>query len=543
MLRIRASWGRAAIGLVLLAVSVLAGMPRVTAQDASAERLSTDYIPPSGLAVVYGFPKKLLASPDMRLMPTEVARAWTKENFGVDLMDVESIKVIVGVPGPSGPPVAAVFSLAVDVDVSSLESEMFATDPVSIDGYQAIPLRDTPDLVLHQADSRTLVVATANYLAEVVGAKEGSGSLAEFVSGMSPMASVMVAMVMEPVREQVNGLAQQIPPQVPPPLAALTELPKQVTGIAAAGGLSLNDPIRLVIVGNSEADAQSAEQIINNALEFGRSMAVAQAMSEMDGEGQVAEAMRQYIDRMGNEIVAMLTPQRSGKRLMIKIENQTGLMTSGMMAGLLLPAVQGARGAAQRMSSQNDLKQLMLAMFNYEAVYGHFPDNIRADDGTPLLSWRVAILPFLEANDLYEQFHLDEPWDSDHNFKLLEQMPQVFVADGIPTAPGNTIYQRPVGESLGFKPDGPTKLREVTDGLSNTIGLFEASSDFAVPWTAPDEAEIDMEWPLNVMGSDRPEGFNAAMMDGSVRFISYFIDEDTLKALLTRNGGEVVGRF
>ena len=78
------------------------------------------------------------------------------------------------------------------------------------------------------------------------------------------------------------------------------------------------------------------------------------------------------------------------------------------------------------MSSSNNLKQTALAIHNYHAAYKQLPEDIKAPDGTPLLSWRVAILPFIEQAALYEQFHLDEPWDSPHNLKLLNGMPPVY---------------------------------------------------------------------------------------------------------------------
>ena len=65
----------------------------------------------------------------------------------------------------------------------------------------------------------------------------------------------------------------------------------------------------------------------------------------------------------------------------------------------------------------NNLKQIALAMHNYEATYGHFPHDITDKDGKPILSWRVAILPFIEQDNLYKQFKLDEPWDSREQLK------------------------------------------------------------------------------------------------------------------------------
>ncbi len=87
----------------------------------------------------------------------------------------------------------------------------------------------------------------------------------------------------------------------------------------------------------------------------------------------------------------------------------------------------------------NNLKQIGLAMHNYESTFGTFPPAYIADKATgkPLLSWRVAILPFLEQDALYKQFHLDEPWDSAHNKTLIARMPPVYRSPGRRRQAGN----------------------------------------------------------------------------------------------------------
>ena len=74
-----------------------------------------------------------------------------------------------------------------------------------------------------------------------------------------------------------------------------------------------------------------------------------------------------------------------------------------------------------------DLKELALALRSYNDAYGHFPPAAVSDkSGKPLLSWRVLMLPWIQQGKLFKEFHLDEPWDSDHNKKLLEKMPPLF---------------------------------------------------------------------------------------------------------------------
>ncbi len=165
-----------------------------------------------------------------------------------------------------------------------------------------------------------------------------------------------------------------------------------------------------------------------------------------------------------------------------------------VMVGLLLPAVQASRAAARRMQSTNNLKQIGLALHNYESVYRRFPEAYSKDEnGKPLLSWRVHILPFIEQANLYEQFHLDEPWDSEHNIKLLDQMPLVYLSPQSAAEAGMTVYLGNGGEKgvLNSNPENKgkimqgTRFGDIIDGTSNTILAIEASDEAAVPWTKP----------------------------------------------------------
>ncbi len=218
---------------------------------------------------------------------------------------------------------------------------------------------------------------------------------------------------------------------------------------------------------------------------------------------------------------------------------------SGVLIALLLPAVQSAREAARRAQCTNNLKQMGLGMLNYESATSAFPKPALTDkDGKPLLSWRVAILPYIEQAELYNRFHLDEPWDSPHNKELIKEMPTTFVCPSRPNLePGTTTYRIFVGEGALFEKGKDTRIAQITDGTSNTIMICESNE--AVPWTKPDaELPFDPEAKPSFFGagSVHPGGFNALFADGSARFIKITIDLNVFKALITRAGGEVVNR-
>src|SRR5262249_50301364 len=193
------------------------------------------------------------------------------------------------------------------------------------------------------------------------------------------------------------------------------------------------------------------------------------------------------------------------------------------------------RRAAERATTQNNLHQIAIAMFNYESAMRCFPPPaISSKDGKPLLSWRVALLPYLDQLDLYNQFKLDEPWDSPNNKKLLEKMPKVYApVRGQTKVPYSTYYQVFTGQEAPFRLDGKAegpRIANFTDGTSNTFLVVEAGE--AVPWTRPDDLPYDAKKPVPRLGGQFQQGFHAAMADGSILFIKKEIDEAILRALI-----------
>ena len=260
-----------------------------------------------------------------------------------------------------------------------------------------------------------------------------------------------------------------------------------------------------------------------------------------------ADALRKYffpttVTATVDDAGARVTTREAFVSINLNIAGGTG---APVMIALLLPAVQSAREAARRAQCTNNLKQIGLAMHNYASANGDVfpPPAIVGKDGKPLLSWRVAILPYIEQQALYAKFHLDEPWDSPHNKELIQYMPATYTCPSRPSpAPGTTTYRGFLGKGAFFEAGRGSRIADITDGTSNTLMVVEAKD--AVPWTKPDELPFDRAkaaaGDLLGAGSNHPGGFNALFGDGSVKFLKSAINPQTLRALITKNGGEVI---
>ena len=174
----------------------------------------------------------------------------------------------------------------------------------------------------------------------------------------------------------------------------------------------------------------------------------------------------------------------------------------------------------------------------YQRVNGNFPPAAIEKDGKPLLSWRVAILPYVEEDALYKQFHLDEPWDSPHNLEVAKNMPSVFQSPDSPSD-GKTRVMLFTGKGAAFDGGKKVRMADIRDGMSNTILCVEAG---AGQGRAVDQAggpafrSREAVW--RPSERCRPKGFLAAFFDGHVEQLK--VDNQTLKALITPDGGEAI---
>jgi hypothetical protein len=196
--------------------------------------------------------------------------------------------------------------------------------------------------------------------------------------------------------------------------------------------------------------------------------------------------------------------------------------------------------ATQIRISQNNLKQIALGIINYaDANKGMMPNNIYDQNGKPLLSWRVQILPYLEQANLYQQFKLDEPWDSEHNKKLSETIVKVYAPIRGKAKAGETYYQGFVGEKAVFGPKNKMCFpASFADGTSNTALVFEAGEP--ITWTKPDELIFDEKKALPKLGEMFDGEFNVALADGSVLRCKKDPDEGELRKLIMPADGQPI---
>ncbi|QDT71071.1 DUF1559 family PulG-like putative transporter [Lacipirellula limnantheis] len=325
-------------------------------------------------------------------------------------------------------------------------------------------------------------------------------------------------------------------PQLPAPFMEINGK-LLADGVRWAGaGVTLPPKFQLTITVDAASPeiARTLEQAIGNA------MFVAKALLTKDAiEGPPA-----HQDRAKGllPLLALVSPTVEGTGLSVTFgddEEEVAFIRD------FLPAMtQKMRDELYRKSRMNNFKQIALGLHNHESAKSTFPAGAIYDNsGKPLLSWRVQLLPYMEQMKLYNQFHLDEPWDSEHNRKLIDQMPE-FYADPDPAVRaaigdrGRTTFLAPRAEGTVFGGREGIKFGDLKDGSSQTIMVVEVVPQRAVVWTKPDDWEVDLANPLDgVKRSDR-DGFVAAWGDGHASIISNGADAEEFRGNLTYDGGE-----
>ena len=230
---------------------------------------------------------------------------------------------------------------------------------------------------------------------------------------------------------------------------------------------------------------------------------------------------------------------------------QEGLQKDVQIKEDLKKAGKAMENASNRIKSTDNLKNIIMAMHGYHDANKRLPDHasLEPNTGKPLLSWRVAVLPYLGEEPLYRQIRQDEAWDSPHNKQFWTKIPEVYELPGKPLY-GNTYYQVFVGRDSAFpKAEGPQfispkiTLIGITDGSSNTIFVVEAANP--VNWMKPDDIPFEKSptgVPLSVVGNHwGNDSFFAVMGDGRVRYFPRArTSPQNLQQFITRNGNEVV---
>lgn len=212
---------------------------------------------------------------------------------------------------------------------------------------------------------------------------------------------------------------------------------------------------------------------------------------------------------------------------------------------MFFPAMSSARDAARRVTCINNLRNIQLALLNYEFAHKAFPPSYVDDaDGRPLSSWRMLISKYLDRADIDRLYNFSEPWDSPANRDITELRVHFFSCPSSDVQDGKTTYLAVTGPETAWSPDGDISLDDITDGPEQTVMLLEVPHR-RVNWTEPRDIGIDEA--VELLSGPRPRDERDFYIDGSMTMadgrtyqIPFNLSKSEAKALFTINAGDEI---
>lgn len=513
--------------------------------SAYAQEKSAIYLPQDSIVVFAIDMATIQNNKDLEVVPWEVASAAGKEYVGVDPLLASQVWGAVGLPSLAGPEIGIHITTSQPVNIDDLKPEFFGPAKTSAKApdVKLRPMTDTPMSVVQNKNG--ILFGTEATLRKMMAARgTPSKHIAMLAADKDP---VRVAIAIEPLRDLIITSLEQYQFMLTADIVSdLTELVNKTDYVYMQSTIGYDISTKIHFGAADEASAKQVQELLVGLRAQGFDQILNQInaqMSYVSMSDELRTAWGEYLTRARGLIEASTEPVLADNRATIELKNIQSYYLTSMVFGMLVPAFEAARFSIEEAAPANNLKEIGLAFHNHESAFKKFPPRaITDDEGKPLLSWRVKLLPFVEESSLYNEFHMDEPWDSEHNKELLAKMPDAYKNPRVDLPEGFTTYVAPYGgrdekrtiwdiENCGF--------RNVTDGTSNTIMFVEVNAEAAVPWTKPDDFDIAAKSLLEFLLKS-PEGGVIGICDGSVYNFDDSLDEEILDALLSAGGGEVV---
>ena len=418
-----------------------------------------------------------------------------------------------------------IVTLANPVDRAKLiETMVFNAEEETFEGQKLTQGNGT---AIWFADDKTFVVGTLANVRKIITVKaSGKPGNPAILSQLALQADVASAFDLE----SQAALIAQVVERNPFPGIGMIQSLKSISTQYNVTGKKGDKLVEVIATTKDAPGAALIADLLKGFLAQGKMMAMQIPASQLQTEAE--KSAFKFVQGIVNS--AELTQADTTVQFLVPVPEGFDKLPE-----ILKPALDKARAAAEETKKKNVLKQLGLAFHNYESTFRAFPGAGRSADGQKGLSWRVHLLPFLDEAPLYNQFKLDEPWDSEHNKALIDKMPAIFKSAGV-NEPNKTSYHVFVGPGAPFADDQAPQFFKFTDGLSNTILAVEAGPDTAEIWTKPGGLNFDPKDSIKALGKIDGNTFRILMGDGSVRSVPTTIPADTLRKLIQFADGEPV---
>lgn len=514
----------------------------------SGSGIDTQYISEDFAVAAVVHPGKILNSPLIKMLrdngvPVEKALKEFTTQSGIEAGDIEQVifmadrKTIFDLPntlrgaavvdGRTHPGIGVIVRFSAAVDEAKLMKKL----PFQMRKENGKTYYDAkaPDDYLrgHFVDGKTFLLARKDLLPKMMAASGVSSPLTKVLGTANPDDDLMIAIPMESMKKMIDMGLQG----APPPVAQNADLFRSIDALVIAANLSGDSLLNIRLDLNDADSAKKMTAEVQKVLGVMKKEVESSKSSPPSLPSLVFEVLMPTIE----ELVNGISVEQTGKQVVIDMRS----ISLEKLKPQLEPAMKAVREEEKITARKNVLKQIGIAFHAYEGQFGAFPTASSANETKGKgLSWRVHLLPLLDQGKLYKQFHLKEPWDSDHNKKLMSKMPKIFEIPGRKND-GKTNIHVFTGKGTPFNGPKPIRISDITDGTSNTIMCVITGEDKADFWTKPGGITLTPGKNLWVLlGLYDSKRVLVVMMDGSVMNIDRSFDSRSIRWMILYNDGD-----
>ncbi len=487
--------------------------------------LDLSYIPADAVFALVLDPHQLLKAPNFNLLSSSALPQLIHGDTGIEPNSVEQFILV----GGTGKKLGEFFTGAIvrfkePIDEQQTLAKFGGTWEKDSVGDRPYHRPTEPGVrSVFFADKSTLVTASEETLKKMLSAKSDAESpLLTTLRKADDAAAALMVLEMAQIRGQIMTflLFQKLPaPFDKPPMDGVKELPKNIDELAFKFEVTPKVAATVTMQAKDEAAAKATDEMITGiitSLSESADKAVEEAEARGGGfKGAGATVMQSLVSGFESNLEHKL----DGAELQLSMSGRVLKRQFDVLGPPVMQPMANMWKAADQAQSLENLNKIASALDAALAAQGNYPAPASYDaDGKPLLSWRVHLLPLLGYKDLYDQFHLDEPWDSEHNRSLIPHMPSVYRTPGHPFD-GKTDYLLVIGPGTVFEGKEGPKASVITASKSDTILAVEVYLSKGTDWTKPEDFRFDRADPTAGLTHVVKRDFLAAFADGTSRLV------------------------
>lgn len=490
--------------------------PAAAGPDALLRKLADQYVPTDAQVAAFAATQTLLTREGSEMMPREVITAAGMKGLGFDPLTID---VVIGctIILPDGPPLAgAVLHTSAPLPAEGLFPEL-KTEPAELAGKTYARALQPIEPSHCRVDDHTLIVAMEPMLQRMLAEKKAS-PLRTLLAKATLKNDVTAVAAVETLRPMIEMARQQMG-EVPPPFVPLLKIPDHIEMAQLTFDLKQGAPAKLTLVSQSDENASKLVVIIRELGLVDAKKLVDTLIPKSTFHRTVDAAWRRQLTKALQPFLSALEVRANKNKALVESTFDTYVAPAiCLMLSTKTPRSE-TEEKAEYSASFAKLRRIGRAIDAYEKEKGEFPIAYSRDAaGRPLLSWRVHLLPYLGEEKLFAKFHLDEPWDSQHNRKLLAEMPAVYEVAELPGV-CHTPYVTPVSPYSFMSATQPRKRDDIAGRGVGLTTVLEVDLDQSVLWTKPQDWILDPKDVYRGVGGLRLmhlSGFMHLNADGSV---------------------------